>query len=203
MADETPDPMTDAWKRQPAELNGISLDDVRRQARKLESRVFWRNGREYAACLLVVAAFGYYATVFDATLIRAGCGLVIAGALFTVFRLHKMGAAREVPAELAFHSCLAFRRQELERQRVLLLGVWRWYLLPFVPGMAVFLVGLFAFAMQQPHASEHRGAIVVVFGLTAVGCALVFAGVARLNRWAARKLQREIEALDRMASEQG
>jgi hypothetical protein len=201
MADETPDPMTKVWKSQSAEPTGISLDDVRRRARKLESRVFWRNGREYAACLLVVAAFGYYATEFEAMLIRAGCGLVIAGALFTVFRLHKMGAAREVPAELAFRTCTAFRRQELERQRDLLLGVWRWYLLPFVPGLAVFLVGLFAFTMQQPHASAHRWGIAAVFGLTAAGCALVFAGVAKLNHWAARKLQREIEALDRLEQE--
>jgi FtsH-binding integral membrane protein len=201
MTDETPDPMTNVWKSQPAEPVGISLDDMRRQARTLESRISWRNAREYVACGLVVAAFGYYALVFHDALVRAGCGLVIAGALLVAFRLHTMGAARTIPAELAFRTCLAFRRQELERQRDLLLGVWRWYLLPFVPGMAVFLVGLFAFTMQQPHASEHVREIVAVLGLTAVSCALVFVGIAKLNHWAARKLQREIDALDRLVRE--
>lgn len=201
MADDTPDPMTDVWKSQPAAPLDISLDDMRRQTLKLESRISWRNAREYVAAGLVIAVFGYYASMFHAALVRAGCGLVIAGALFAAFRLHKMGAAGTIPAELAFRTCLEFRRQELERQRDLLLGVWRWYLLPFVPGMAVFLVGLFAFTMQQPHAPEHVREIVAVLGLTAVGCALVFVGVAKLNHWAARKLQREIDALDRMERE--
>lgn len=128
---------------------------------------------------------------------------MIAGALFTVFRLRKMGAARQIPAELAFRACVGFQREELERQRDLLLGVWRWYLLPFVPGMTVFLVGLFEFAMRQPHASEHARAIAWMFTLTAAGCAVVFVGVAKLNHWAARRLQREIDALDRLVSEQG
>ncbi len=75
--------------------------------------------------------------------------------------------------------------------------------MPCVPGMVVFLVGLFEFAMRQPHASEHAGAIAGVFALTAAGCAVVFSGVAKLNHWAARKIQREIEALDRLASEPG
>jgi hypothetical protein len=193
--------MTDVWRSQPAERTQIALEDIRRKAQKLETKVSWRNAREYVACALVVAVFGYYASVFDAALIRAGCGLVITGALFTVFRLHKMGTARKVPAELALHTCVDFRRKELERQRDLLLSVWRWYLLPFVPGMTVFLVGLFEFAMQRPHASEHARAIVLVFALTAAGCAVVFAGVGKLNHWAARKLQREIDALDQLEKE--
>lgn len=201
MADDTPDPMTSAWKSQPAEGIGISLEDVRRRARRLETRVFRRNAREYVACALVVAAFGYYAAVFPFAMVRAGCGLVIAGALFTVFRLHKMGAARSMPADVALRTCVGFERRELERQRDLLLGVWRWYLLPFAPGLVVFLLGLFEFTMRQPHASEHTGTIVTVFALTAVGCAVVFVGVAKLNHWAARKLQREIDALDRLGRE--
>ncbi len=201
MADETPNSVTDVWRSQPAERIEISLDDMRRKAQKLEKQVFRRNVREYVACVLVVACFGYYASVFDAALIRAGCGLVIVGALFTVFRLHRAGAARTVPAELALHTCVDFRRKELERQRDLLLGVWRWYLLPFVPGMMVFLVGLFELAMRQPHASAHARTIVTVFALTAAGCAVVFVGVGMLNQRAARKLQREIDTLDQLERE--
>jgi FtsH-binding integral membrane protein len=201
MADDTSDPMTNAWKSQPAEPVDLSLEDMRRKAQKLETKVWWRNVREYVACALVVAAFGYYAAVFDSTLIRAGCGLVIVGALVAVFRLHQAGAARPVPAELALRTCAGFQRRELERQRDLLLGVWRWYLLPFVPGLVVFLLGLFEFTMRQPHASERSGTIAVVFALTAAGCALVFAGVGKANQWAARRLQREIDALDRLVKE--
>lgn len=48
--------------------------------------------------------------------------------------------------------------------------------------------------MQRPHASEHARAIVLVFALTAAGCAVVFAGVGKLNHWAARKLQLSTES---------
>lgn len=201
MANETPNTVTDVWRSQPAERIDISLEDVRRRAQRLERKVSWRNAREYVACVLVVGVFGYYASVFPDALIRAGCGLVIAGALFTAFRLHKMGAARKIPAELAFRACIGFQREELKRQRDLLLGVWQWYLLPFVPGMMVFLAGLFEFAMRQPHASGHARTVAGVLALAAAGCAVVFVGVAKLNDWAARKLQREIDALDRLERE--
>ncbi|MCX6543204.1 MAG: hypothetical protein NTV05_02180 [Acidobacteria bacterium] len=193
--------MTDVWKSQPAERIAISLADIRRHARKLETRVFWRNVREYVACALVVACFGYYTSVFHSTLIRAGCGLVIVGALFVVFTLHKKGAAQTVPAELAFRTCVSFHRKELERQRDLLRSVWAWYLLPFVPGMIVFLLGLCALTMQQPHTPEHARTIVIVFALTAAGCALVFVGIGRLNQWAARRLQHEIDTLNQLEKE--
>jgi hypothetical protein len=201
MANEAPSPMTDVWKSQPPERNAISLADIRRRARKLETRVFWRNLREYVAGALVVACFGYYGSVFHSTLIRAGCGLVIAGALFAVFTLHQKGAARTVPAESALRTCVGFHRRELERQRDLLRGVWTWYLLPFVPGLTVFLLGLFESAMQQPHTPEHARTIVIVFALTAAGCALVFVGIGKLNQWAARRLQREIDTLDQLERE--
>jgi hypothetical protein len=201
MADEAPNPMTDVWKSQPPEQIKISLADIHRRARKLEARVFWRNLRESVAAALVVACFGYYASVFHSTLIRAGCGWVIAGALFAVFALHKQGAARTVPAELALRTCVGVHRKELERQRDLLRSVWTWYLLPFVPGMGLFLLGMFELAMQRAHTAEHARTIVIVFALTAAGCALVFVGIGKLNQWAARRLQREIDTLNQLERE--
>jgi FtsH-binding integral membrane protein len=201
MANETPSTITDVWKSQPEERIDISLEEMRRKARRFETKVFWRNVREYVACALVVACFGYYASVFHPTLIRVGCGLVIAGALFAAFRLHRTGAVRTVPAELALRTCVGFHRRELERQRDLLRNVWRWYLLPFVPGMLVFLLGLFQFTMQQPHAAGRTSTIVIVFALTAAGCALVFLGVGKSNQWAAHKLQREIDTLNQLEKE--
>jgi lysylphosphatidylglycerol synthetase-like protein (DUF2156 family) len=201
MANEAPSTMADVWKHQPLEQITISLADIHRKARKLEGRVFWRNVREYVASALVVACFGYYTVVFHSTLIRAGCGLVIAGALFAVVALHKKGAARTIPADLAFHTCVGVHRKELERQRDLLRSVWTWYLLPFVPGMSLFLLGMFELALQQAHTTEHARTTVTVFALTAAGCALVFVGIGKLNQSAARKLQREIDTLNQLERE--
>jgi len=201
MANETRMDMTDTWKNQPVEKVAISLDALRRKSQKLESRVVWRNLREYAASTIVIASFGYYIWKFPAPLVRLGCVLVIAGALFMVYTLHKRGAAKAVPAELAFRTCLEFHRRELERQRDLLRGVWTWYLLPFVPGLAVFLLGLYRWTMAQPNAPAHVRVIMITFALVAAGCALVFAGVGKLNQWAARRIQREIDALNALEKE--
>lgn len=66
-----------------------------------------------------------------------------------------------------------------------------------VPGLLVFLFGLWYSAMQQPNARTHAAAIAVVFVLGAAVCGSLFVGIARLNQRAARKLQGEIDALER------
>ena len=193
--------MTNVWKSQQVEQLGISLEEIRRKAQKVVKRVWWRNLREYVASVIVIATFGYVLWVAPAPLIRIGCALVLAGTLFVAYTLHKRGTARTVPAELAFCTCVDFHRKQLERQRNLLRSVWTWYLLPFVPGLIVFLAGLMKQTLEQPNAPAHRDAIVIVFALGAMGCAAVFVGVGKLNQWAARKLQNEIDALNRLEKE--
>lgn len=201
MANETRNDMTSVWQNQPVERVEMSLEQLRRKAQKLQKRVLWRNLREYAASAIVIGAFGYTLWIAPPALIRTGCGLVIAGTLFMVYTLHKKGSAHTVPAELAFRTGVEFHRKELERQCDLLRRVWSWYLLPFVPGLAVFLAGLFRQTMQQPNAAAHAGVIVATFAVTAALGALVFVGIGKLNQWGARKLQREIDALNALERE--
>jgi len=193
--------ITNVWKNQGMEMTEISLEGIRQKARKFETRIFWRNLREYVAGAIVVASFGYVILVSHPALIRAGCGLVIAGALYMMYMLRMKGSARTAPAELAFRTCVDFHRQELQRQRDLLRGVWSWYLLPFVPGMAIFLIGLFKNTMEQPNAPAHAGIIVAAFAISGLVCAAVFVGVGMLNQWGARQLQREIDALEELEKE--
>lgn len=193
--------MTNVWRNQPMKSAEISLAEICRKANKFEKQIFWRNLREYVAGVVVIAFFGYYISIFHAALTRAGCGLVIAGTLFVGFTLHKRGPSKAIPADLAISSCSEFLRKELQRQCDLLSSVWLWYLLPFVPGLLVFESGLLAQALQQPSASSHLRSVVTPFAITIVVSAIVFVGVWRLNQWAARKLQREIDALDRMGNE--
>jgi hypothetical protein len=201
METNTGDDVKNLWKNQQVEPAHISLDELQKKAKKLEKRVLWRNLREYAASVIVMVCFGYYLWQFPSTMVRVGCVLVISGALLMVCMLHKKGASRTVPAEMAFRSCLDFHRTELERQRDLLRGVWTWYLLPFVPGMAVFLLGLFRWTMKLPHAPAHARVIIITFCLMAAVCAIVFFAIGKLNQWAACKLQREIDALNGLEKE--
>jgi hypothetical protein len=202
MANGARSDVTSVWRNQPRESVEISLEDIRRKAQKFQRRILWRNLREYAATVTVIASFGYvFWWASPAPLIRAGCGLLMAGTLFAMYALHRKGSARTVPAEMLFRTCVEFHREELRRQRDLARSAWTWYVLPFVPGLAVFLLGDFLKTMQMPNAPAHRGVIETVFALAAAGCALVFVGVAKLNQWSARKIQRQIDALDAMGKE--
>jgi hypothetical protein len=193
--------MLRVWENQPTEHAQISLDQLRQRTRQLQKKVFRRNLREDAAAVIVVVMFTYYIRLAPTLVIRIGECLIIAATIFVIWTLHRCGSSRTVPAELTLRTCVDFHRRELERQRDLLRGVWTWYLLPFVPGLAISLIGGFLQKLHLPHASEEMHAIRIRFICVAAICALVFFAIGMLNRRAANKLQREIELLDGVNSE--
>ena len=136
------------WQSQPTEPPRMSPEELRSRMHRFERRIFWRNLREYAAGVVVLIVFGYYEWLFPALLQRIGSTLTIAGTLYVMYQLHRRASARISPADAGMKSCLEYHRQELERQRDALRAVWSWYLLPFVPGMAVFLAGMMVKSME-------------------------------------------------------
>jgi len=174
------------WKSQGTEHAPMSLEEIRNQAGKLQSNVRWRNIREAAAAVLVIGGFGFYVWWFPDPVMRAGSVLVILGTLFVMWRLLARGTATALPGAASALTWTDFYRGELVRQRDLLTSVWKWYLAPLVPGMAVFLAGL---ARTMPQAAMGKLAV------TAVICVVVFLGVGFLNSWGARQLQKQIDAL--------
>lgn len=187
------DDMMKLWQSQPTEPPKIRPNDLRRKLDKFERRVLWRNLREYAAGLMVIVGFGYFGWKLHGLLVRLGAGLIIAGAVTVMLELHRRGSVRTPPAELGLSTCIDFHRKSLERQRDALRTVWTWYLLPFVPGLAVFELGS---AINQwkahPVGLEH---FVLASLVSPAIVAAVFFGVWRLNQWAAGKLQKRIDEL--------
>ena len=178
------------WHDQGEEPVKMSLDDIRRKAQKFDRTIRRRNGREYIAAAFVVAIFGYYIWHFHEWFLRTGSVLVIAGAVYMVFQLHRRGWAASAPADLGLTTGLDFYRKELERQRALLSSVWRWYLGPFIPGLAVITLGA---AITNPARSQHAWTFA---GSYAVVVTLAFWLVARLNQRCADRLQRQIDELN-------
>jgi CDP-diglyceride synthetase len=162
-----------------AEIRRDLLQEIRR-----------RNGREYIAAAFAAAIFGYYIWHFHEWFLRIGSGLVIAGAAYMMFQLHRRGSATSAPADLGLTTGLDFYRKELERQRTLLSGVWRWCLGPFVPGLAVITLGA---AITNP---AHSPRAWLFAGSYAVVVAVAFWLVARLNQRCAGRLQRQIDELN-------
>jgi hypothetical protein len=169
---------------------------IRQIAEEFQRKIRRRNGIEYAAALIVIAGYGCYIWLLHPALLRAGSALEVAGALYVMYQMHKRGSAKPIPADMSVADCVDFHRQQLIRQRALVRRVWSWYLGPLVPGLAVFTVG--ALATPPVHSAQHSMSWILVIA----GFVLVFYWVARRNRRAADKLQRQIDELNGSGAQQ-
>lgn len=194
MDNEPPTNLQALWQSQPVEPKQFSPQEVRDKATRFQRTIRFRNLREYVAAVFVLVIFSGYAWKADTWLSKAGPALIVVGTLYIMFQLYTRAASLPVPGgdgnAGVTESCVQFHRRELERQRDLLRTVWRWYLGPLVPGLFVMFLDRFIEAW-----AKGGFAIVASLGSTLV-TVLVFLGVWWLNAAGARKLQREIDALD-------
>ena len=184
------------WQNQPTEGVRMSIDQIRLSAGTFQRKIQWRNAREYVAAIAVVVFFSYQFWRTGDLLARIGYGLVIAGTFYLIWHLLSKGSWRPLPEDAGLSSCIEFQRRQLEQQRDLLSSVWRWYLGPLIPGLAVLMIVGFNHAIRGRHVFP-----IVFIAVYAVFAAAVFAGIAGLNGSAARKLQRQIDELDEAGRE--
>jgi hypothetical protein len=175
------------WQCQPVEGIKMSAEVLRQRSGKFERMFRWRNVREYVASLLAAMGFGYFFVTTHAVLFRIAYVLFIAGLGWVVFQLHRKGSARSMPAAMGTSTCLQFFRAELERQRDVVKNVWPWYLAPLVPGFVI-LTAAYMRALPFP---AGLASAVWLDGVVA----LLFFVVWKMNRRAARRLQRVIDEL--------
>jgi len=187
MNEHRDNPVQEIWQCQPTEGIKISADEIRRRAGKFEHQIQWRNVREYLGALVAAVLLGSFLLRSHDILYRAAFGLFVAGLAWVVIQIHRQGKVRSLPAAMGSASCLQFYRGELERQRNLVVNVWPWYLAPLVPGFVVYTA---AYAMANPHWGNLAG-VALLDGFVAA----VFFFIWKLNRRAARSLQRIIDEL--------
>jgi hypothetical protein len=168
----------------------MPIAEVQAKAGAFQSKIWWRNLREYGAAALVVVFFGYRMVETADLLVRAGMALIVAGTCYLTWQLHRKGSARQLPKEAGLSSFVEFQRRELVRQRDMLTGLWSWYLGPLVPGLVLMIV---AMGRANPGHLRH---IWPVTGVYLAVILLVFLAIDRLNKRAARGLQRQIDELD-------
>jgi hypothetical protein len=125
---------------------------------------------------------------------RLGSLLIIAAAIFIMAGIRFRASANPVPSHISFMDYISRYREELRRQQSALRTVWLWYLAPWVPGIAMFTMGIDRFLK---HALGNRAPLwpIAVVMVAMVG---VFAGVWLLNLWGARRLQYKIDELNRV-----
>jgi hypothetical protein len=180
------------WQNQPSELLRISPEEFLRKMNEFRQRTLWRNVREYAGGAVVLAVFGCYEWASPELFVRVASGLIIAGTLYVMYQLHRRASTRPGPADLGLRTCIEFHRNSLERQRDALRTVWSWYLLPFVPGLAVLVIGSIAKNYWATH-----GHLAISSFVSPGIVAGVFFTIWKLNRSAARRLKTQIDELDR------
>src|SRR5262245_58578373 len=185
-----PDKLQSLWRNQSVEPVQMSLEQLRQRAQAFQRKIHHRNLREYIAGVFVFVASSWFVWRFPP--LRLACGLLLAGTVYVLYQLHTRGAAKTVPESLALGTCLDFHRHELERQRDLGRDVWKWYLLPFVPGMLA-VIGT-AFRNSPPERWIHAWPFFLVW-------AAMFYAIVRLNKRGADKLQRQIDELNAMNRE--
>jgi hypothetical protein len=185
------DPIVQAWQDSVAEAPLPALADLRSGVDRFHRMIQRRNRIEYGASVLVVLCFGVYTFMLPSPIARIGAALVVLGTLFVVWQLNRRASAVAAPAVDAARPLIAHQRAQLVRQYDALAKVWLWYLLPFVPGLAVMMMG--------PTIARGPAAILQMRSGDALAMLIlvaVFGGIWWLNRRAAHKLHKMIAEID-------
>ncbi|MBY9066167.1 hypothetical protein K1X12_04605 [Hyphomonas sp. WL0036] len=185
------DPLRALWAGQATPEFAMTPEALRQKAGGFQRTIRLRNITEYAAAIFVVGVFGWMAFLIPEPVVKLGCALIVAGTLYVCWKLYHVASAAGRKQLDAALSLTAFHRAELTRQRDALATVWRWYLLPFVPGVLVFLGGV-AFTPANP---APLAAKLMMFLVEIGFCGVMFAAIAWLNARAVKGLDAELAAL--------
>ncbi|MEH0168454.1 hypothetical protein [Roseateles microcysteis] len=181
------DKVSDLWKSQPLQpMQPVPPAEIQQRASAFQQRIRKRNRREYIAGTLVVPVFLAYAWIFPYWVTKVGALLTVLGTIVVMWQLHRRASSRELPEALGA-SHVAFHRAELVRQRDAVRDVWLWYIGPIVPGFVVFMWG------RQAELNVHHPVAYLI-------AALLMIAIAVVNRFAARRFQRQIDELDALSS---
>jgi len=187
------DQLKQLWKSQETPTAAFSIDELRKSANKFQRRIAWRNALEYVVSVPVILGFAFYIVKFPYPLMRIGSVMIILGVLVMVWQMYVRASGRSLPSDMADRSCIDFHRDQLIRQRDALRSVWLWYIGPFVPGMIVFRWGVETELGPSAPFARGLGANLMI--------AAVFLIIIVFNRFGARKLQRQLDQLQKDAGD--
>jgi hypothetical protein len=190
---EKPDPKA-IWGAQAVEPTPVTVEQIHANAGKFHSVVRHRNRVEYTALVSVVAVFAAQIWAVPFPLMRLGSLLIIAAAVFTMVWIHFRVSATPIPSHISLIDYMSRYREELRRQQSALRAAWLWYLAPWVPGLGLFTIGM---ARVFQHATGNRAPLWLI-ALVMVVMAGAFAARWLVNLRGARKLQRQIDELNRL-----
>ena len=177
------------WQLQALEAPRVSAAYMRHRTRDLARRTRIRKGSVYAIVFLGTLFFAWSSwryLLLHRPLMSAGPALWVLACVYVAFRWHRRASAPQGPEDAGVLDSLSFYRRELERRRNARRGNWRWELPLFVPGLIAMFASL-VLEFNRPWALVAVEAILIV-GIASLSVAF--------EESSARRLQREIDALD-------
>ena len=128
------------WRGQPREEQQMSVENIRAKAERLEQRVRSLNIATAGLLVAVISVEMWQISRSPELLERVGDLLTIAAFVYAAFRFRGSVAVQSMPAGLGLTGSVHFYRDQLARRRDLSSRPWR-FLLPFVPGVGLSLLG--------------------------------------------------------------
>jgi len=169
------------WRNQPVDEVAMTAE-MAEQATGFQRRLRALRVREHAAGIAVAIIFSAYFFIATHILVKTGAALIVLADLYSMWQLERrLRRSHSVVALLAC-PCVEFHRQSLVNHRDTLRSIWRWSILPLLPGLVVLRWGI---ALESARFD----------GWTNAGIAAILLIVYALNDIAARRLQEQINRL--------
>jgi hypothetical protein len=188
------------WQSQTKKPSNISLELIRRKARRLEEITHQRVVSTYVAALIIVVIASYIFWQLDEMFFRMGACALILVALSLIHRARKAGSPVRLPLNATLSVSLDFYRQELERQ-ISYLRAGRNTIWPILLSTALFLTPFVRGAMGKPgmRGFDSRESMYLLLGLVpllpVMMILVVSVFVAEGRKM--RAVQKEIDELDK------
>jgi hypothetical protein len=195
-----PNDIRSVWQSQTKKPSNISLELIRRKARRLEEITHQRVVSTYVAALIIVVIASYIFWQLDEMFFRMGACALILVALSLIHRARKAGSPVRLPLNATLNVSLDFYRQELERQ-ISYLRAGRNTIWPVLLSAALFLTPFVRGAMGKPgmRGFDSRESMYLLLGLVpllpVMMILLVSVFVAEGRKM--RAVQKEIDELDK------
>lgn len=174
------------WQEQPGEEASMSVTDIRARADAHAERTRGQNRLTYIVVTAAVAANLLEFALEMSVMERVGAGLTfLALVLVLLYYRHARGPVT-MPEDLGLEQSVDFYRAQLVRQRDLVRRFWLWGALPFLPGIALSMLGD---SQERPLTIGRGAALVTVLGL-------VVALIGWMNKREAERLRQEITGVD-------
>jgi hypothetical protein len=197
-----PDDIRTVWQSQTKKPSNVSLELIRRKARRLEGTMHQQVVSTYVAALMIVVIALYISWQLDEIFFRMGACALILLAVSLIYRARKAVSSGRLPLDATLRASLDFYRQELERQ-ISYLRAGRNTIWPVLLSAALFLTPFVRGAMGKPgmRGFDSRESMYFLLGLVGPFLTVMMVWVSSVFVVVGRKVsavQKEIDELDRL-----